>query len=211
MIAANEREKFLFYRGVGEFQPPISVEVAAAGQVRVRNLSEDALPSAILFENHDGRIRYRLLGAVKSEVTAGFQKTAGDLAALKQELERVLTAQGLFPRESHAMVETWRDSWFEEGARLFYVLPAGSLESILPLEIRPTPDRVARVFVGRVELLTPEVRNIVSTAIAQRDRATLEKYGRFLQPLISGQSPINMVHEISEKYLRLENGCGREW
>jgi hypothetical protein len=26
----------------------------------------------------------------------------------------MLTAEGLYPREAKAMVETWRDSWFEE-------------------------------------------------------------------------------------------------
>jgi hypothetical protein len=36
-------------------------------------------------------------------------------------------AQGLFPKEAHAMVDTWRDSWFEEGTRAFYILPASEM------------------------------------------------------------------------------------
>jgi hypothetical protein len=31
-----------------------------------------------------------------------------------------------------AMVETWRDSWFEEGTRLFYFLPQVTVDRILP-------------------------------------------------------------------------------
>jgi hypothetical protein len=212
-----EKEKFLFYRGVGEFQPPIAVTAGPKDQVRVRNLAQDELPAAILFENHNGHVRYRTLGPVKTELTAALPKTAGDLGALKLDLEKILTAQGLFPKEAHAMVETWRDSWFEEGTRVFYLLPARALDSILPLEIEPRPDRMARVFVGRVELVTPQVKTIVTTAVANQDRATLEKYGRFLQPILVGSvGPTNilmdpMVQQILEKYMKLENGCGKEW
>jgi hypothetical protein len=212
VMAGSEKEKFLFYRGVGEFQPPIAVEVRAAGQLRVRNLAKDDLPAAILFENHDGKIRYRTLGAVKSENTAALPEAAGDLAALKLDLEKTLTAQGLFPREAHAMVETWRDSWFEEGARVFYILPSSALESILPMQVEPRPGRMARVFVGRVEVLTPEVKRIVTTAVAKNDRATLEKYGRFLQPILhdAGYNAVSQtVQQVFEKYMRLENGCGK--
>jgi hypothetical protein len=206
----DEKEKFLFYRGVGEFQPPIAVQVTG-DQVRVRNLGHEELPAAILFENHDGKIRYQVHGALKNDVAMELPKSAGDLAALKLDLEKILSAQGLFPREAHAMVETWRDSWFEEGARVFYVLPSTALESILPLQIEPRPDRMARVFVGRVEVFTPEVRNIVTTAIASWDQETLEKYGRFLQPLTRDLPPNQMVQKIYQKYLTLDNGCGKAW
>jgi hypothetical protein len=30
---------------------------------------------------------------------------------------------GLYRKEAEPMVETWRDSWFEEGIRLFYIVP----------------------------------------------------------------------------------------
>ena len=211
LLAGDEKEKFLFYRGVGEFQPPIAVEIGGADQVRVRNLAKADLPAVILFENHDGKIRYRVQGAVKNEIAMELPKATGDGAALKRDLETILKAQGLFAKEAHAMVETWRDSWFEEGARVFYILPANAMESILPLQIEPRPDRIARVFVGRVEVLTPAVKNIVTTAIANQDRTTLEKYGRFLAPLTSGLAPNRLVQEIHQKYTVLSNGCGKEW
>ena len=37
------------------------------------------------------------------------------------------------------MVETWRDSWFEDGARLFYLLPRSAVDVVLPLQIDPRP------------------------------------------------------------------------
>jgi hypothetical protein len=50
----------------------------------------------------------------------------GSLDSLSGDLEAILADQGLHPDEAHAMVQTWRDSWFEEGSRLIYIVPADS-------------------------------------------------------------------------------------
>jgi hypothetical protein len=81
------------------------------------------------------------------------------------------------------MLETWGDSWFEEGSRLIYIVPRAYTDSILPLSINPAPTQLARVFVGRIELITPATEKSIEAAIASRDAATLEKYGRFLYPI----------------------------
>lgn len=107
----------------------------------------------------------------------------GDWAGLLVDLERVLVDHGLYRKEARAMVETWRDSWFEEGTRLFYIFSKQSVDSVLPLTIQPAPADITRVFVGRMEIITPEIENDVRQALAQKDLSTLEKYGRFLQPI----------------------------
>jgi hypothetical protein len=83
------------------------------------------------------------------------------------------------------MVRTWSDSWFEEGSRLIYIVPAQYVNTILPVSIRPEPAQTVRVFVGRLELVTPATEKAVETAFESRDEATLAKYGRFLSPIIS--------------------------
>jgi hypothetical protein len=214
LTVGDETEKFLFYRGVGEFQPPIAVESLASDHLRIRNLTKGDIPAAIVFQNANGKIHYRALGSVKNETTTEFPKSDASLTALKLDLEKILSAQGLFPIEAHAMVETWRDSWFEEGSRVFYIVPASELESILPLQVEPRPDRTARVFVGRVEVITPEIKKTIETAIERQDRATLEKYGRFLQPLASELHASGLAREIFQKYLSLETVCaagGKQW
>src|SRR2546429_8038169 len=52
------------------------------------------------------------------------------------------------------------------------------------LSIDPAPAQIARVFVGRLELVTARTENAVETAFAAHDKATLEKYGRFLEPIL---------------------------
>jgi hypothetical protein len=96
----------------------------------------------------------------------------------------MLVHQGLYADEAQAMVETWRGSWFEEGSRLIYLLPEKFVNGILPLSIRPAPAQTARVFVGRLELVTPATEKAVETAFAAHDNNTLEKYGRFLEPIL---------------------------
>src|SRR6185503_12309041 len=46
----GESEKYLFYRGVGNFQPPAVFTSADAGQVSVRNTGTAALPGMLAFE-----------------------------------------------------------------------------------------------------------------------------------------------------------------
>jgi hypothetical protein len=106
------------------------------------------------------------------------------LDPLLLDLEVSLISSELYPEEAHAMLESWKDSWFEEGSRLIYIVPSSFVEKILPLSIEPQPAAIHRVFVGRMELLTPATRNAIETAVATNDKVTLAKYGRFLGPMI---------------------------
>lgn len=82
------------------------------------------------------------------------------------------------------MLETWKTSWFEEGSRLFYLVPSNFVDSVLPLSISPVPSEITRVFVGRLELITPATEQAVESAFATGDRATLAKYSRFVEPIL---------------------------
>jgi len=72
--------------------------------------------------------------------------------------------QGLYPKEAAAMIKTWNDSWFEEGLRLFYFVPRAAADAILPITLDPKPEELVRVFVGRAEILTPEMEQARSRA-----------------------------------------------
>jgi hypothetical protein len=179
----GQQEKFLFYRGVGGFDVPVSAVVLENGGVRVRNLGSRALRGVILLENRGGRVKYRLHGSLDGEATLAAPQGIADPAVIRVELERLLTDAGLYPREARAMVATWRDSWFEEGTRVFYVLAPQDVDAVLPLSIDPAPDQVARVFVGRMEVITPAALASVRAAVAANDAAALQRHGRFLGPI----------------------------
>ena len=193
ITVGDQHEKFLFYRGVGRFPVPLSVRLTGDGKIVVENRGHDSVPTAILFENRGGRLGYRNAGAIEDAVTLDAPSLDGSFAVLRQDLEAALVAQGLFPREAQAMVETWRDSWFEEGSRLIYIVPSRTIDAVLPLQVEPVPSQTARVFVGRIELVTPETKLAVEEAIAKGDWSTINRYERFLDPIlkrISSENPL---------------------
>jgi hypothetical protein len=200
ITVGDQHEKFLFYRGVGRIPVPLSARVSADGRVVVENRGPDAVPSAILFENRGGRLGYRNAGAVRNMVTLDAPTLDGSFSELRRDLETALVQQGLFPKEAHAMVETWRDSWFEEGSRLIYIVPASAIDAMLPLQIDPAPSQTARVFVGRIELVTAETKRVVEDALARSDWPVIARYDRFLDPIlerISAESPL-MAKQVQQ-------------
>jgi hypothetical protein len=189
VVVNGQAEKFLFYRGVAAFDVPISTIALAEGGVRIHNLGADAIPTAILFENYNGKLGFRVARSVTGEVTLEDPPLTSDFSALRGELEHTLVAQGLYEKEAKAMVDTWRDSWFEEGTRVFYIVPQSAVNAILPLKVTPEPATPpVRVFVGRMEVVSSLTEKEVASAIRRNDSATLERYGRFLGA-ITDRSP----------------------
>ena len=180
----NENEKFLFYRGVSVAPAPLSALVLPNGQIEAMNQSSGEIPKVILFERRGEQVGFRQARAVREGVILDPPVLDASLDPLLSDLQASLISSGLYPEEAHAMLESWKDSWFEEGSRLIYIVPNSFVENILPLSIEPQPATVHRVFVGRMELLTPATQNAVETAVSSHDDLTLAKYGRFLAPMI---------------------------
>jgi hypothetical protein len=206
LTVGDQNEKFLFYRGVGRFQIPLSARISLDGKILVENRGHDAVPFVMLFENRGGHLGYRNAGAVEQSTTLDPPSLDGSFAPLRYDLEAALVTQGLFPKEAQAMLETWRDSWFEEGSRLIYIVPSSAIDAILPLQVDPAPLETARVFVGRIELVTSETKQSVEEAIAKADTPTINRYVRFLDPIlqrISSESPskANQVEQFRRNSL----------
>jgi hypothetical protein len=181
----EQQEKFLFYRGVSVFRVPISATLTANGQVLLENRSGEAVPHFIAFERRGGKVGYRTGEGMQNEARLDAPELTANVNDLYRDLEGMLVAQGLYQDEAHAMVETWKDSWFEEGSRLLYIVPTAFVDGILPLSINPAPAQTTRVFVGRLELITPATEKAVQRALVTNDGATLEKYSRFLEPILN--------------------------
>jgi len=180
--AGNQLEKFLFYRGVSLFAPPLSAKVLASSQLQLKSVAEGRT-TIILFERRGNKLGYRV-SSLDSGAIMDTPSTSGTLDSLYSDFEDTLVAQGLYRDEAHAMLETWRDSWFGEGSRLFYIAPRPFVDAVLPLSIHPAPTRLIRVFVGRIELVTPATENAVEAALLSGDHETLRKYGRFVHSVV---------------------------
>jgi hypothetical protein len=154
-----QREKFLFYRGVGTFPPPVSVRALGNGAVRVRNTGGGRVGGLVLVTVKGGKVGFTELGALDAGAETTIALPAGEArsADLADVLVKELTGAGLYEKEARAMVKTWEAAWFgEEGARLLYLVPRARTDELLPLTVEPKPTEVARVLVGRHDFLTPE-------------------------------------------------------
>jgi hypothetical protein len=181
----EQQEKFLFYRGVSTLSVPLFATLDLEGRLRIRNRGDQEIPTTILFERRGEKVGYRIGGALKEELILDAPELTATIDDLGRDLEGILVAQGLYQDEAHAMVETWRNSWFEEGSRLLYIVPPAFVNAVLPLSIKPAPAQTVRVFVGRLELVTPATQREVQTAFAAHDAAALKAYGRFLEPILA--------------------------
>lgn len=179
----DQDEKFLFYRGVSEAPMPVAARLTG-DRVLVQNLGTEAIPSVMLLESRGGKLGYRTAGDVRDQVLLDPPSLTATRDAMLQDLEGILIAQGLYVDEARAMIATWRNSWFEEGTRLLYILPAPAVNAILPLTVNPAPANTVRVFVGRLEIVTPATEAAVERAFAAHDHQTLDKYRRFLEPVL---------------------------
>jgi hypothetical protein len=188
-----EWEKFLFYRGIANFDVPLRVGLCS-DSVQVSGTGHQGIAQVILFENRGGRIGWSIHGLLNGTLSLPRPAPGQSAASLERELQKVLVSQGLYEKEAAAMVRTWSDSWFEEGLRVFYIFPRELTDTLLPLTITPQPAEINRVFVGRVEVITPEMEQQIEAAVqAFRSRSDeerssairiVQRYGRFAEPVL---------------------------
>jgi hypothetical protein len=148
-----EHEKFLFYRGVGTFDVPLRARLDG-DTVRVGVVGPDVVARAIVLERQGDAVGFRAVELTQAETSVDRPEiTADALDAFERELLALLLAEGLYEREAHAMIETWRATWSEPGLRVLYVVPRRLTDEVLPLTIAPPPSDLVRVLIGRAEIL----------------------------------------------------------
>ena len=207
-----EREKFLFYRGIGNYGSPLNVKIDGKN-LTIGDEGADEAENLIVFENRGGRIGFSLIKNQSKEITIERPQTDKTPEEIYAELEKILVSEGLYEKEAKAMIETWKDSWFEEGLRVFYTLTRKSTDKILPLQIEPQPKEIVRVMVGRVEIITPETEKYVrdqvellrsdSSEIRAKAQTNLEKYGRFYEPVLKALLETERDRKVRERIRKL--------
>jgi hypothetical protein len=176
--AKSEVEKFLFYRGVGNFDMPLSVRAHGDGKFTVTWNSKASLSDLILVRVQGGKLRFqpfrlerRERGGMQGEVKVPDKDATPK--QLGEALAKLLAARGLYEKEARAMVKTWSSAWFEEeGTRVLYFLPDWLTDELLPLRVEPKPTSLVRVLVGRHDVLTPEREKHIDTLVKEVNRAT---------------------------------------
>jgi len=183
-----EREQFVFYRGLGMFDPPVRV-TSAAGELQITNASPDALAAVFVLRAGTDGGTVTALGPLPAE--ASFELPVPDadaplatyVANARAQLAEALRDTGLTDDEAQAMVDTWTRSWFGNlGLRVLYVAPRGWADALLPMEVAPTPTEVVRTLVGRIEAILPEEDLALVEALHEGKDVSPASLGRFAEP-----------------------------
>lgn len=209
-----EHEKFIFYRGLGAFEGPFRSTADASGNYAFTNESDEAIPAAFLLRVHEAGGGIVSLGSIAGhgtlkDVVAPFEGKERNLDAYvdtaKATIRTALVASGLFEDEAQAMVDTWSRSYFKTpGTRVLYVVPRAWTDRLLPLQITPTPGKLVRTLVGRVEVLSQaDEMQVVGTVEKFRAEdaapaALVTALGRFAEPKL--RSACEKISQASEAY-----------
>lgn len=201
VMSGREIEKFIFYRGIGQYQPTFNIS-SSGGALTVSGSTTNAPQVGFLIDvNTNGEARLmKLTHDQMRNITIG----AKDLALLRdherqtpnahgtivsgerasEEIVNGLVQAGLHTDEAQAMVATWERGYLKvPGLRLLSILPRAEVDSILPLTITPAPTELQRVFVSRIEiLLDTEERQILSDIANQGSSFDITTLGRFAEP-----------------------------
>ncbi len=200
-----QEERFLFYRGLGDF--PLDVKITAAagptgddgGLVLTNGDAANAIGAVFVLRVEADHAAFKVLPAglvpsgslaeVAPPATQPIDAYAQDLAkAMVTELDKA----GLYHDESVAMVKTWARQWFRTpGVRVLYLAPRPWTDAQIPLTISPAPQQMVRVMMIRVEAITRvqeqadlvAAHNLDGDASAQASgEAYFAALGRFAEP-----------------------------
>lgn len=213
---SGESERFLFYRGLGDFDLPVTIRAENADQVTFSNgYSESVAQVFLLNVNREhGAFAVHADGIAPNATLTGTVPSLEGAPSVDEYAQRLSTAvtaaldaTGLYHDEAVAMVSTWRRQWFRTpGVRALYLLPQSWTEQSIPLAISPKPDSTVRVMLIRVELITKEQESADVAALSAfgADGAVGAAYfsalGRFAEPRLRRALQL-LPSAPGEKYL----------
>jgi hypothetical protein len=204
VVRGPQAERFLFYRGLGNFPSPALVTAANSANgstVRIATMSQELTGPVFVLNVGTDRAAFHLNAqglAGTSALNDGIPELAKGkpiddfVTDLSAAMTEALVGTGLYTDEALGMVNTWRRQWFRTpGVRVLYFAPQAWIDAQVPLTIDPRPSNVVRVMVMRVEVLTPSVEaddKAFAAMLGQSDAdfaagsAHFTELGRFAEP-----------------------------
>jgi hypothetical protein len=188
-LRSAQQERFLFYRGLGNFETPLALR---ADSERIHFSAPSEQPIFVLNVGSESAGFLRVDPGQQEAAIPSNEETPIEpfVETLAREMTEALVDTGLYGDEARAMVATWRRQWFRTpGVRALYFAPESWIDREVPLLITPAPDRTLRVMVLRVEVLTPSQEQLDSSAALelgaadpQPAREHFRSLGRFAEP-----------------------------
>ncbi|WP_437986600.1 hypothetical protein [Sorangium sp. So ce117] len=199
-MEAPQHERFLFYRGLGNFDLPVRVTAGTGGEISAENTLDEAIGAVFVlnvgastgaFVAHPQGIATGGTLVERAPSLDGAPPLDEFVESLGASMIDTLDATGLYHDEAVAMVNTWKRQWFRTpGVRVLYLAPEAWTDASIPIDIIPTPADVVRVMMLRVEVLSPELeaadvgaaRRLADPSLAGDAERHFDDLGRFAEP-----------------------------
>ena len=209
-------ERFLFYRGLGDFTLPVKLTAQDDDHFELSNASGQRVGTALLLRVADGRARFAVYRDIGARQSMTLPSTSAALDDVGDAITDALVAEGLYEKEARAMVKTWRSQWLgDAGTRVLYIVPRATTDQLLPLRIAPTPDETVRVLVGRIDIITPpqeaRIQSLMAAttertkALSAEDAVFLHGFGRFVQPALDRAVALRGTDTARQEMSRLRS------
>ncbi len=190
--ANDETETYLFYRGLGNFEQPISYQIAD-DQLNVE--TSDEIPYLIVLDiqaANYGRVLWSGRPGAKESIDLTTSEAGFIRDEVYQSLKGALIQAGLYDDEASAMLRTWWTSYFSTpGLRAFWIVPRGFTDEVLPINVSPTPSQMERVLLGRSEILTPDFEKQLLDEFAKEPDENNFRYSRYFPAYQARVSQLN--------------------
>jgi hypothetical protein len=217
-----EREKFVYYDGLLPRIKALSIKVDKE-KVALKNQEKFAVFDLWIIDNRDaakprvGRLS-RLDGGGAKAVELDVQKEARWLEDAGKTLTAQLKDAGLNEDEAASLTTIWNADFFQSaGVTLFYRVPQEEYDRLLPLTVKPRPEKIVRVGLVQQIPFEQELADRVARLVQQLDddeftrreaaQQELAKLGPvalgYLQRLkakLTTPEPKRRVDELLEKY-----------
>jgi hypothetical protein len=194
VVEPFEREHFIYYDGLVPIGKRVAVTVEKDKVLVASRVKHPILDVTVVDRRTPGHIRVARL----AKLEAGAKATELDFAEVDPKewpeaglviLTKQLADSGLFEDEARSLAEVWKKDFFQaDGLTLFFRLPQEEYEKLLPMKLKPRPEKLVRVglvlhphcepdFAERVANLAGELG---SNDFEARERAQkrLEEMGR---------------------------------
>jgi hypothetical protein len=217
-----ERERFIYYDGL----IPIGKRLALAVEKDSITVSSRAKHPIYDVTVVDRRSPERTLVARLAKVEAGAKPAPLEFseAGAKEwpqagvvTLTKQLKDVGLFEDEARALAEVWKQEFFQaDGLTMFYRLPQEEYEKLLPMKLKPRPEKLVRVGLVFQPHCEPDLaqriadlaKDLGSEEFEKREAAqqSLEKIGRAafvhlrrVRPAIKSPEALRRIDELLDR------------
>jgi hypothetical protein len=173
---AFEREKFIYYDGLLPRVNALTIQIDK-DKVSLKNQEKFTVHDVWVVDNRDAaKPRIGRLPCLEAGAAQEVECTALPVEEAEKTLTTELKSAGLNEDEAAALTTIWTGDFFASaGLSLFYRLPQEQYDRLLPLTVKPQPEKIVRVGLVQQIPFDNELADRIAKLVKQLDDDKFDK------------------------------------